>query len=102
MTDTTLQSTDDRVASTAGDTPVIEFDDVSLAFDDKVVLDGVNFSLLPGRMKVVLGASGAGKSTILRLVLGLLRPDSGRIRVLGQQVDQMSERDLAGVRAHIG
>jgi phospholipid/cholesterol/gamma-HCH transport system ATP-binding protein len=102
MTDATLQSIDERAAGTAGDAPVIEFDDVSLAFDDKVVLDRVNFSLLPGRMKVVLGASGAGKSTILRLVLGLLQPDSGRIRVIGQQVDSMSERDLAGVRAHIG
>ena len=54
------------------------FDDVSLAFDDKVILDGVSFTLLPGGMKIILGASGAGKSTILRLILGLLKPDGGR------------------------
>ena len=50
---------------------------VSLAFDDKVILDGVSFTLPPGDMKIILGASGAGKSTILRLILGLLKPDGG-------------------------
>ena len=82
--------------------PVIEFQDVSLAFDEKVVLDKVSFTLLPGRMKVILGASGAGKSTILRLILGLLKPDSGCVQVFGQRVDQMSERDLFPVRAQLG
>ena len=62
---------------------------MSLAFDDKVVLDRVSFSLLPGDMKIILGASGAGKSTILRLILGLLKPDAGAIFVDGQRVDQM-------------
>jgi phospholipid/cholesterol/gamma-HCH transport system ATP-binding protein len=59
---------------------VIAFEEVSLAFDDKVILDGVSFSLAPGDMKIILGASGAGKSTILRLILGLLKPDGGQIR----------------------
>ena len=59
--------------------PVIVVDKVSLAFDDKVVLKEVSFTLLPGHTKVILGASGSGKSTILKLILGLWRPDSGTI-----------------------
>jgi phospholipid/cholesterol/gamma-HCH transport system ATP-binding protein len=82
--------------------PVIAFEDVSLAFDDKVILDRISFTLLPGRLKVVLGASGSGKSTILRLILGLLKPDSGTIRVAGQRIDRMSERELMAVRANLG
>lgn len=85
-----------------GEAPVIAFENVSLAFDRKVILKDVSFTLLPGRLKVVLGASGAGKSTILRLVLGLLRPDAGRIWVAGQRVDRMSEAELMGVRSHLG
>ena len=82
--------------------PVIKFDGVSLAFDEKVILDGVSFDLLPGRMKIVLGASGAGKSTILRLILGLLRPDAGQIFVAGERVDNMPEADLMAIRAQLG
>jgi phospholipid/cholesterol/gamma-HCH transport system ATP-binding protein len=89
-------------APTDAETPAIAFEDVSLAFDDKVVLDHVSFTLLVGRMKIVLGASGAGKSTILRLVLGLLKPDAGEIFVDGHRIDQMNERDLMGVREALG
>src|SRR5690606_35283408 len=77
-----------------GEAPVIAFENVSLAFDEKVVLSDISFTLLPGRMKVFLGASGSGKSTVLRIVLGLLRPDAGRVWVAGRRVDTMSERDL--------
>jgi phospholipid/cholesterol/gamma-HCH transport system ATP-binding protein len=91
-----------RQTASGADTPAIVFEDVHLAFDDKVILDGVSFTLARGRMKIVLGASGAGKSTILRLILGLLRPDAGAILVDGHRVDQMSERDLMGVRAGLG
>jgi phospholipid/cholesterol/gamma-HCH transport system ATP-binding protein len=92
----------DASAGSRRDGPVVAFDEVSLAFDDKVILRGVSFELLPGRMKVILGASGAGKSTILRLILGLLRPDGGRILVNGQRVDQRSEDELMKVRAELG
>ena len=85
-----------------GQTPVVAFEGVSLAFDDKVVLDQISFTLLPGRLKIFLGASGAGKSTILRLILGLLRPDAGAIWVHGRRVDQLSESDLMPVRAELG
>jgi phospholipid/cholesterol/gamma-HCH transport system ATP-binding protein len=89
--------------STEPDTaPVVAFDRVSLAFDDKVILSNVSFQLLRGRMKVILGASGAGKSTILRLILGLLRPDAGRIVVHGRRVDELPESALMEVRAGLG
>src|SRR5262245_50315675 len=75
---------------------------VSLAFDDKVVLKDVSFELLPGRTKVILGGSGSGKSTILKLILGLLKPDGGTIVVNGKRVDTMSELELMTIRGHIG
>jgi phospholipid/cholesterol/gamma-HCH transport system ATP-binding protein len=83
-------------------TPAVAFDRVSLAFDEKVVLHEISFTLLPGRLKVFLGASGAGKSTILRLILGLLRPDSGAIWVHGRRVDELSESALMPIRAELG
>lgn len=82
--------------------PVIRFVDVSLAFDDKVILDRVSFDLLPGRAKVILGGSGVGKSTVLRLVLGLLKPDSGEIHINGERVDPLSEEALMPVRDRLG
>jgi phospholipid/cholesterol/gamma-HCH transport system ATP-binding protein len=82
--------------------PIIVFDGVWLAFDDKVILRDVSFTLQTGHTKVFLGASGAGKSTILRLILGLLKPDQGRIFVNGEQTDVMSEDELMAVRADLG
>ena len=82
--------------------PVIALDHVSLAFDDKVILRDVSFSLLAGHTKIILGASGSGKSTILKLILGLLKPDGGRLFVNGERVDAMGERDLMAVRADLG
>lgn len=82
--------------------PIIVFDKVTLAFDDKVILREVSFTLQTGHTKVFLGASGAGKSTILRLILGLLKPDVGRIFVNGERVDNMSEDRLMAVRTDLG
>jgi phospholipid/cholesterol/gamma-HCH transport system ATP-binding protein len=82
--------------------PIIVFDDVSLAFDDKEILRNVSFTLRTGHTKIFLGASGAGKSTILRLILGLLKPDGGQIFVNAERVDNMSEDDLMKVRADLG
>ncbi|MGE5360351.1 MAG: ATP-binding cassette domain-containing protein, partial [Bacteroidales bacterium] len=86
----------------AQDAPIVVFDKVSLAFDDLVVLREVSFVLRTGRTKIIMGASGAGKSTILKLILGLLKPDGGAIEVAGSRVDTMNERELMAVRAHIG
>jgi phospholipid/cholesterol/gamma-HCH transport system ATP-binding protein len=82
--------------------PIIVFDRVDLAFDDKQILRDVSFTLKTGHTKIFLGASGAGKSTILRLILGLLKPDSGAIFVNGARVDDMKEDDLMRVRADLG
>ena len=82
--------------------PIIVFDNVDLAFDEKVILREVSFTLQTGHTKIFLGASGAGKSTILRLALGLLKPDAGRIFVNGEQIDRMREDDLMQVRADLG
>jgi len=80
----------------------IRLEHVSLAFDDKVVLKDVSFELLPGHTKIILGASGSGKSTILKLILGLWRPDGGAVVVNGKRVDTMSERELTAMRSDIG
>ena len=82
--------------------PVVVFDKVSLSFDDLIVLRNVSFTLIAGHTKIIIGASGAGKSTILKLLLGLIKPDGGVIWVDGQRVDQMAEHDLMAVRANIG
>jgi phospholipid/cholesterol/gamma-HCH transport system ATP-binding protein len=78
------------------------FDRVSFAFDDTPVLREVSFEVPKGCMKMLLGASGSGKSVVLKLVLGLLRPDAGRIFVNGQRVDDMSEADRLSTRGDIG
>lgn len=80
----------------------IEFDDVKLEFEENEVLRGVSFRLVLGETKALFGVAGSGKSTILKLTLGLLKPDSGRIRVLGQDVTQTEEQDLFDLRAKIG
>ena len=80
----------------------VVFDRVSFAFDEHVVLRDISFSIPKGSMSIVLGASGAGKSVMLRLILGLLRPDAGTILVNGQHVDRMSEHDLLRLRGDIG
>ncbi len=85
----------------AADT-VIDFKDVHLAFDDKVILNGVSFTLEKGHTKIVIGASGSGKSTILRLILGLLKPDKGEIYINGERSDNMPEDELMRVRADLG
>jgi phospholipid/cholesterol/gamma-HCH transport system ATP-binding protein len=89
-------------ASTPTEQPAVIFDHVSFAFDDHVVLDDVSFVVPRGTMKILLGASGAGKSVVLKLILGLLRPDRGAIVVHGHRIDRMPERELLGVRARIG
>ena len=80
----------------------VAFDSVHLAFDDHVVLDDLSFTIPTGSMRILLGPSGSGKSVILKLILGLLRPDSGAITVNGQRVDTMPEHELLKVRADIG
>jgi len=81
---------------------MIVFDDVSLAFEENRVLDGISFRLAHGETKILLGVAGTGKTLILKLALGLVKPDSGRIYVLGREVTAMEEEDLFDLRREIG
>jgi phospholipid/cholesterol/gamma-HCH transport system ATP-binding protein len=91
------------VQESSGAVPhAVVFEEVSFAFDEHVVLDGISITVPAGSMTILLGPSGAGKSVVLKLVLGLLRPDRGRIFVNGVRIDDMPEQDLMRVRADIG
>lgn len=83
-------------------TPVIEFRNVHLSFEDKKVLDDISFTVRRSEIKIILSGSGGGKSTILKLILGLLKPDEGRIFVDGEEITEMDETDLQHVRNKIG
>ncbi len=89
----TASLTAEQVLSEKG-APAIVLDHVSLAFDEKVILRDVSFTLLAGHTKILLGASGAGKSLTLKIILGLLRADAGAVWVNGHRVDQMSEHEM--------
>jgi phospholipid/cholesterol/gamma-HCH transport system ATP-binding protein len=80
----------------------IEFHDVTMAYDDRVILDEVSFVVNPGETKIVMGGSGTGKSTILKLVLGLIKPQGGRILIDGDDIIEMKEAELTAVRKKIG
>ncbi len=82
--------------------PVVLFDHVSLAFDEKVILRDLSFTLISGHTKIILGASGAGKSTILKIITGLLPADGGVVWVNGERVDELSELEMMRVRADLG
>src|SRR5215831_14334109 len=81
---------------------VVEFDHVALSFEDKVVLRDISFRLERGENKIILGATGSGKSVLLKLTMGLLKPDSGRIFVLGEEITALGEHDLFRIRQKIG
>src|SRR6202051_3891801 len=91
------------VHATPADTgPVVVFENVSITFDVKPVLEDICFSVAPGETRVILGPAGCGKSVLMKLANGLLRPDSGSITVFGQDITQMRERDLYPFRSRIG
>lgn len=83
-------------------TDVIVFENVSIAFEEKLVLEEISFRLAKGETKAIFGVAGSGKSTLLKLALGLMKPDSGHIYVLGDDVTQMSENALFELRRRIG
>jgi phospholipid/cholesterol/gamma-HCH transport system ATP-binding protein len=82
--------------------PLIAFKDVSVGFEDNQVLRGISFEVWPGETKVLLGETGAGKTLIMKLAVGLLRADSGRIWVMGHDIGEMPERELLDFRRHVG
>ncbi len=82
--------------------PVIIFEDVHLGFEEGEVLAGISFTVAPRETKILLGETGTGKTLILKLSAGLLRPDAGRISVLGRDLTKMTERELLDFRRQIG
>src|ERR1700719_4535928 len=94
--DSAARDTEDNSA------PVIVFENVALAFGENNVLRGISFALARGETKALFGVAGSGKSLILKLAMGLIRPDSGRVIVLGHDVDKMREQDLFELRGKIG
>ncbi|HYJ86586.1 MAG TPA: ATP-binding cassette domain-containing protein, partial [Pyrinomonadaceae bacterium] len=102
MSENAAESTFAEVDDRQRIVPAIEFRDVVLAFDDRVVLDKLSFKVNKGETKIILGGSGGGKSTIIKLVLGLLKPDSGRIFVDGEDITDYNEIQMMPVRKNIG
>lgn len=100
--DVEIQDLEEAVDNIMRVVPAIEFRDVVLSFDDLTILDGVSFKVRRGETKVILGRSGGGKSTIIRLLLGLLKPDSGQILIDGEDITDYSEPQMMEVRKKIG
>lgn len=98
----TLPIEDTAIQQGDSSADAVVFDNVSIAFEENVVLDGVSFHLPRGDTKALFGVAGSGKSTILKLAMGLMRPDSGRIFLLGQEVTSMSEQELFKLRGQVG
>jgi phospholipid/cholesterol/gamma-HCH transport system ATP-binding protein len=86
----------------ADDPPAVELRHVTKSFDGRSVLDDVCLTVVTGRSVCILGRSGTGKSVTLKHIVGLVRPDSGSVLVEGEDVTQMSSRDLSRVRKRIG
>lgn len=84
------------------DTPAIDFKHVVKGFGDRKILDGISFNIATGEALCILGRSGTGKSVTLRLMIGLLKPDSGEVMVMGQDVASLDEKGLSAVRRKMG
>ena len=82
--------------------PILEVKDVVKFYEDKAVLNGVSFRVFKGATKIIIGASGSGKSTILKLIMGLDKPDEGQIFVEGEDITKLNEQELVRVRQKIG
>jgi phospholipid/cholesterol/gamma-HCH transport system ATP-binding protein len=82
--------------------PVVVFEDVSITFDIKPVLQNISFTVQRGETRIILGPAGGGKSVLMKLANGLIRPDSGAIRIFGQDITHMRETDLFKLRERIG
>lgn len=82
----------------AADVPAIEFVNVSLTFGEKRVLHDINFRLKHGEMNFITGESGSGKSALLRLAVGLVRPDEGQIFIDGREIERLDEDELLAIR----
>jgi len=82
--------------------PVIEVRDLVKAFGQRTILNGISFKVMRGETMVIMGGSGCGKSTLLRHLIGSMQPDAGSIRVFGEEITGMSEREMDGIRRRFG
>lgn len=80
----------------------IEMDKMTKKFGDDTILDNLNFNIHAGKITTILGFSGAGKSTLLKHILGILKPSSGSIKVLGQDMDELHDKKLREFRTNFG
>ncbi len=95
--------TDEQAAERiAKGVPVVEFDHVCLGFEEHQVLKDISFKVAHGETRIILGPSGGGKSVLMKLANGLLLPDTGDVRILGWSLQQMTQRELFQMRAHVG
>lgn len=81
--------------------PAIEFRNVSLSFEDRLALNDISFTLNQGEMIFLTGISGSGKSVLLRLAMGLLKPDSGQIFIQGREIENLNESELIDIRGEL-
>lgn len=102
MTQELLPRDDARQGVATPDGPVVVFENVSIAFDLKPVLNDISFVVEPGETRIILGPAGGGKSVLMKLANGLIEPDSGTIRIFGDDITRMSERELYRLRARVG
>ena len=102
VSDQAAESTFREVDDTDRAIPAIEFRNVTMVFDDRKVLNDLSFKVMKGETKIILGGSGCGKSTTIKLVLGLLKPDDGQILVDGEDITNYSEVQMMSVRKKIG
>jgi phospholipid/cholesterol/gamma-HCH transport system ATP-binding protein len=100
MTTATI-STDVPVA-TPETGPVIEVRDLVKAFGQRTILNGISFKVMRGETMIIMGGSGCGKSTLLRHLIGAMKPDAGTIRIFGEEITGMSEREMDGIRRRFG
>ena len=102
VSDRAAESTFREVDDSERAIPAIEFRDVTMIYDGRKVLNNLSFKVMKGETKIILGGSGCGKSTTIKLVLGLLKPDSGQILVDGEDITEYAETDMMRVRKKIG
>ena len=102
MTSPTHSAPAPHVTTIVPGDPLIAFKDVRIGFDEGDVLRGISFEVWPGETKVLLGESGSGKSVLMKIAAGLMRPDAGQVWVMGQDLSELPERELLDFRRHIG